>query len=170
MAHIIIWQRRVVVIVGVLGRCSVFFSYWRWVPFFFVSEWLIDFVNALGDQWFLSDKWPLWSSLSRIIYRGCVHTCACWSIVTFSFLWCVLAERDFSLFPPKPLQIYKHFCVAATLIDSWIPVSWINFSSRLVHIHSYEQAFSLRLSRLYDGIAGIPGAKWTGTATLLNAR
>lgn len=70
----------------------------------------------------------------------------------------------------KTLQIHKHFRGATTPTDSRIPVFWINFTSHHVHIHSYEQAFSLRLSRLYDGIAGIPGAKWTGTATLLNAR
>lgn len=106
--------------------------------------------------------------------RACVCVCVCWSIVTFSCVRCVCAETE--KYSPlkasfsKTLQIHKHFRAVTTLTDSWIPVFWINFTSHHVRIHSYEQAFSLRLSRLYDGIAGIPGAKWTGTATLLNAR
>lgn len=74
--------RGVVVIVGVPGQCSTLHFHWRWVPFSLVRVELIDFVNAFGDQWFLNNKWPLWSPASHIVCCVCakasVCTCVCY--------------------------------------------------------------------------------------------
>lgn len=133
MAHIIIWGRSCC---NWEGAWTTLYFYWRWVSFFFLGEWLIDFVNAFGDQWFLNNKWPLWSSASHIVYCVfvpkqvwacpccilacmCVCLCVCWSIVTFSGVRCVCAqaEKYFSQsFFSKTLQIHKHFRAATTML------------------------------------------------------